>query len=532
MSNQPFFVAGGTLDGNTPSYVVRPADQELLQKILASTFCYVLTARQTGKSSLMIRTVGSLRKHNVKPVVIDLTTIGGFVAANEWYLGILSQIKSALKLQADVVAFWREYDYLSTQQRFINFLYDVVLHEISDSVAIFIDEIDTTLKLDFRDDFFTTIRAVYNARATDPLYNRLTFILLGVATPSDLIQDTRRTPFNIGHRIELHEFRYPEMAPLRQGLEQTYPGQADRLLKRIFHWTSGHPYLTQRLCKAAIDSDKGVRDDTDVDQLVNDLFIAPTGIRDSNLDSVYKRIQATESDERQELLAIYRDIYHSKPITADDSSPIHNHLQLAGLVRIERGIFKVRNEIYRRVFNDQWIKEYLPTSNQLSLRWIVIAAVIFLVLAFGGYAAFAGFPGAPSNTPTPIASIDTATIPVVVSPSVEPATTSTPTTEPTSTPTTEPTSTPTTEPTSTPTTEPTSTPTTEPTSTPIVCNVATAVSMRSGPSTTAPRIKDLDVGSEVIKLADSTDGFWVQVRDLSDGTEGWVSVGYLNSPCQ
>jgi hypothetical protein len=33
--------------------------------------------------------------------------------------------------------------------------------------------------------------------ATDPEYERLTFVLLGVASPDELIADKQRTPFNI-----------------------------------------------------------------------------------------------------------------------------------------------------------------------------------------------------------------------------------------------------------------------------------------------------------------------------------------------
>ena len=46
-----FFIAGGTLPPDTPSYVKRPADDELFKLALAGEFCYVLTSRQMGKSS-------------------------------------------------------------------------------------------------------------------------------------------------------------------------------------------------------------------------------------------------------------------------------------------------------------------------------------------------------------------------------------------------------------------------------------------------------------------------------------------------
>jgi hypothetical protein len=111
------------------------------------------------------------------------------------------------------------------------------------------------LQLEFRDDFFAAIRAMSQARARDPIYNRLSFVLLGVATPNDLTRDTQHTLFTSGRRIVLYEFSYSQAAPLRQGLELHYPGQSDRILSRIFYWTNGHPYLTQKLCLPSPPSD-------------------------------------------------------------------------------------------------------------------------------------------------------------------------------------------------------------------------------------------------------------------------------------
>jgi hypothetical protein len=86
-------------------------------------------------------------------------------------------------------------------------------------LVIFIDEIDVVRSLPFStDEFFAAIRECYTRRAQDPAFHKLTFCLLGVATPSDLIQDVRMTPFNIGTRIELTDFTEAEAAPLRSGL--------------------------------------------------------------------------------------------------------------------------------------------------------------------------------------------------------------------------------------------------------------------------------------------------------------------------
>jgi hypothetical protein len=92
-----FFIAGGTLRPDSPSYVKRPADDELYNLVLAGEFCYILTARQMGKSSLMTRTAQRLRDAGVSAAIIDLTTIGT-VSIDTWYLGLIcnSPIKTLL----------------------------------------------------------------------------------------------------------------------------------------------------------------------------------------------------------------------------------------------------------------------------------------------------------------------------------------------------------------------------------------------------------------------------------------------------
>src|SRR5262249_32910529 len=131
--------------------------------------------------------------------------------------------------------------------------------QLARRLVIFIDEIDAVRSLPFStDEFFAAIRECYNRRTQDAEYHRLTFCLLGVATPSDLIRDTRTTPFNIGRRIELADFTEAEAAPRARGLAQEkVAGErgAPALLRRVLYWTGGHPYLTQRLCRSVAGSD-------------------------------------------------------------------------------------------------------------------------------------------------------------------------------------------------------------------------------------------------------------------------------------
>lgn len=98
----------------------------------------------------------------------------------------------------------------------MTFMEEVVLREVSGRVIIFFDEIDSALPLLFSDDFFTTIRALINARANNPALKRLNFVILGVARPSEFIKNRSRTPFNIGRMIELRDFEPSSLRPFKE----------------------------------------------------------------------------------------------------------------------------------------------------------------------------------------------------------------------------------------------------------------------------------------------------------------------------
>lgn len=55
-SSRPFYVVGGTVERDAPCYIQRRADGDLYEGLKQGKFCYVLTSRQMGKSSLMVRT--------------------------------------------------------------------------------------------------------------------------------------------------------------------------------------------------------------------------------------------------------------------------------------------------------------------------------------------------------------------------------------------------------------------------------------------------------------------------------------------
>src|SRR5262250_1553229 len=87
-----FYVTGGTLQYDAPSYVVRQADADLLEGLRQGDFCYVLNARQMGKSSLMTRAAVRLREEGCSVAVLDLTELGSNLTVEQWYYGMLRSL--------------------------------------------------------------------------------------------------------------------------------------------------------------------------------------------------------------------------------------------------------------------------------------------------------------------------------------------------------------------------------------------------------------------------------------------------------
>ncbi len=378
-STGEFFTVATPLHAVRPGYVRRAADQALYDAIVAGRYAHVIAPNRSGKSSLIAATSARLQTNGHRVAVLDLAQISerdGGTDAGRWYYSIAYRLLRQLRLKIDLQDWWQDKSILSNRQRLVEFYSEVILQHVTERVVIFVDEIQCVQDRPFSTHVLASIRAAWNARVTEPDFQRLCFVLVGECDARGLMPEAEESPFAISQAIQLDDFTRDDLDVFAAELNLP-PSDAAIALDRVYYWTGGHPYLTQKLARAIARE----RISGDIKEHVDRIALQKLAGRaalhsEPHMSHIHRRITGDRKNA-EALLNLYGRLRKGIDVEYDPESRHQRILMAVGLVvKGEHGRLKIRNRLYRAVFTARWANENLP----LHWRGPVLALLVLLAV--------------------------------------------------------------------------------------------------------------------------------------------------------
>ncbi|NMG09690.1 tetratricopeptide repeat protein [Brasilonema sp. UFV-L1] len=137
----------------------------------------------------------------------------------------------------------------------------------------------------------------------------------------------------------------------------------DILQEEVLFWTSGQPFLTQKLCQLLANSETLIASGEEaakVQQLVQTRLINhwEAQVASEHLKSIQQNLIKNKQCDPLSLLRAYQQILCLGEVPTD-GSPVQAELINLGLVVQQEDKLKVANRIYQSVFNQSWIDREL-----------------------------------------------------------------------------------------------------------------------------------------------------------------------------
>ena len=379
-SDGEFFTVGPPLHAVRAGYVQRGADETLFSSVSSGRDAYLFAPERSGKTSLVAAISARLQNQGFLVATLDLAQIGERDAGTDsgrWYYSIAYRLLRQLRIKIDLQSWWQDKSILSNRQRLFEFFIEVLLANTKKRIVVFIDELQAVEGLPFAQHLIESIKSVSKSRATELDFERLSFVLVGECDPELLGADPARSPFNLMEAIRLQDFsrQHLEIFAAELGLS---PDDATSALDRIYYWTSGQPYLTQKIARAV--AKEAVSGDIagHVDRIVRHQFGSRSAVtNEPHLSHIHRRVLGNKK-LYESCLNTYGQVRKGISVFFEPESRAQRTLISLGLLVVADGLLAVRNRLYEMVFTARWANENLP------LHWrgpAVAAGVLFFLTA-------------------------------------------------------------------------------------------------------------------------------------------------------
>ena len=358
-----FKTYGGLDPVNDAEIIVNRQELNIICNHIKNRDDYVTTnsPNQTGKTTLLLQIKNHFENKDYGIVYLDLSN---FKTLNkeEFYQKICIESNNQLtqSIRCD-----QEHDFqqIVDQFRFSEYLKWLASHTPQVSKIIFLidelngipEEISPIFFATLRK-FFTAGRGVSNDNDENELYKKIMFVFAASLDLHKLSEGQNSPLSNVCIKYWLNDFSERQVLELARNLQKLSWSEEKiiEIAKFAYYWSSGHPYLTQRILSLVEESQEclnaSANDMPEVMNLIIERELIHGG--DANIDYIRDYFRSRDQSYQNSVLQIL-DLQTKQDIKPLKTLPHDRELILSGIIkRLEDSSICIHNKIYIQVLEN------------------------------------------------------------------------------------------------------------------------------------------------------------------------------------
>jgi len=331
------------LSVNSPFYLLRPPaeDQAFNELKRPGGLLRIKAPSNTGKTSLLLRTLEAARREGARTVLINLQEVDTAILEDlglflRWFCRNVAQ---QLDLENKLDDYWDEE--IGNKVSCKIYFREYILAQLSGPVVLALDEVDQLFDHPpLVQEFLPMLRVWHEEAAETAVWQKLR-LALSYNTEAYVPLKISQSPFNVGLSIQLPVLSIDQTEVLVRQYKLPYSeGVGLALLQQLHNLVAGHPYLIQ-LALYWLSARK-----LNLPELIRD---APTqsGIYRGHLLRHWQIL-----DRQEDLKVALSKIISSPTGGAEVDSLMAHQLERMGLVQISGNVAIVSSDLYRLYFKN------------------------------------------------------------------------------------------------------------------------------------------------------------------------------------
>ena len=328
----------GPLPPGSPVYILRKADKEVQQILERMEYVYLSEPHEQGKTSLLyhIRNWFNVPKSAYMVAYVNARALNNHSEA-DWYKSLKERLVNQLNDFVDCDNLPTPTDASTWRFFLVRLVQSPARHvdTLKPQIIIALDVVEH-IPSEWGSSFLLVLREIYNIRSIETEFQRLSFVLSGTFGPDSLIPEQSTSPLlNVAQHVNLEDFDLEQVRSLAAQM-QLGTENLDAIATRLYYWTDGQPYLTQKLCRYLEQDDAIVP--AAVDRAV-DLLLREDTIHLPRITRLLDNSSVTTYLKQ----IVYQPIRFAPAVNTAQSQLTYVH----GILKSdEQGLCRIRNRLY------------------------------------------------------------------------------------------------------------------------------------------------------------------------------------------